>query len=103
MDAVTVSVVHVTAQTSFRTGATTILGAIAADVANAVIAVAGGTTVAGAMQPFSTPLYWFAFDVLYFAAIRIFVTALRRDRTAGGTEKQGARLRSLRFYTMHLA
>ncbi|MFF0630820.1 LysE/ArgO family amino acid transporter [Streptomyces sp. NPDC004296] len=100
--AVAVLMVNMTAQTSFRIGASAALGATTADVIYAVIAVSGGATVAGAVQPFSTPLRWIAFSILTFMAVRIFVTALRRRSAVGLGERQGERMRPLRSYTMFL-
>ncbi|QHC22084.1 LysE/ArgO family amino acid transporter [Streptomyces sp. GS7] len=101
--AVAVLMVNMTAQTSFRIGASAALGATTADVMYAVIAVTGGATVAGAIQPFSTPLRWVAFGILAFMAIRIFITAMRRGRAAGlGERQKGKNLRPLKSYTMFL-
>ncbi|MFE3653325.1 LysE/ArgO family amino acid transporter [Streptomyces sp. NPDC059152] len=100
--AVAVLMVNMTAQTSFRIGASAALGATTADAMYAVIAVTGGATVAGAIQPFSTPLRWVAFGILTFMAIRIFITAMRRGRTAGLGARQGENLRPLKSYTMFL-
>ncbi|NGO67970.1 LysE family transporter [Streptomyces boncukensis] len=99
--AVAVLMVNMTAQTSFRVGAAAAIGATTADAMYAIVAVAGGAAVAGAVQPFSQPLRWVAFVVLTGMAVRVFLTAVRRRRDAGPARRDGG-IRPLRAYAVFL-
>jgi arginine exporter protein ArgO len=62
--AIAALIVSLTARTSLRVGAGAALGAASADGIYAVVAVLGGTAVAGLVAPISTPLRWFSAAVL---------------------------------------
>jgi len=73
--------VSLTARTSFRVGAFAALGIASADGVYALVAVAGGSVLAPALQPFLVPLRWASAVVLVALAVRGGVSALRQYRT----------------------
>lgn len=75
--------VTLTARTSLRVGAAAALGVATADGVFAVLAVLGGTALAGALAAVDDPLRWVAFGVLLALAVRVAVVGIREHR--GGT------------------
>ena len=69
--------VTLTARAGFRTGAAAALGVASADGVFALLAVLGGTALAGVLAGVAGPLRWVAFGVLLVLAVRIAVTGLR--------------------------
>ncbi|MFJ5804050.1 LysE family transporter [Streptomyces decoyicus] len=102
--AVAVLMINMAARTSFRNGAAAAIGATTADALYAVAAVVGGSAVASALAPVSTPLRWAASVILVAMAIRIAVQAMRQQRTGVSEETQSneSDLRPFRAYLTFL-
>ncbi|MEU8033956.1 LysE family transporter [Streptomyces sp. NPDC049099] len=82
--------VALTARTSWKTGACAALGVAAADGLYALIAVLGGSALAGALEPITHPLRWIAGSVLVVLAVRGAAQAIahyREPRTAARSEE----------------
>ncbi|MGW5664786.1 LysE family transporter [Streptomyces sp. NPDC003758] len=75
--------VSLTARTSLRTGACAALGVATADGLYALVATAGGSALAAALQPVLVPLRWAAALVLAALAVHGGVRAVRRYRSSG--------------------
>jgi arginine exporter protein ArgO len=88
--AIAALIVSLTARTSLRVGAGAALGAASADGVYAVVAVLGGTAVAGLVAPISTPLRWASAAVLVGIAVLGARSALLRH-AAGASGVQEAR------------
>ena len=80
--------VTLTARAGFRTGAAAALGVASADGVFALLAVLGGTALAGVLAGVAGPLRWVAFGVLLVLAVRIAVTGLRHHRVAPEPDPQ---------------
>ncbi|HET9519293.1 MAG TPA: LysE family transporter [Actinoplanes sp.] len=78
--AIAALIVSLTARTSLRVGAAAGLGAATADGVYALVAVLGGTALAGAIAPIATPLRWVAAAVLLALATHTTVAAVRHHR-----------------------
>jgi threonine/homoserine/homoserine lactone efflux protein len=93
--AIAVIIVGLTARAGLRTGAAAALGVATADGLYAIVAVLGGSALAGLIAPVAGPLRWLAAVVLVVLAVRTGVAALRhyRDpalgRTNGGLSTPG--------------
>ena len=74
--------VSLTARTSLRTGACAALGVATADGLYALVATAGGSALAAALQPVLVPLRWAAALVLAALAVHGGVRAVRRYRSS---------------------
>jgi len=79
--AIGVLIVSLSARESLRVGAAAGLGAATADGIYAVLAVAGGSAVAGVLAPVATPLRWVGAGVLLVFAGITAVGAVRRRET----------------------
>lgn len=80
--AVAVLIAGLSARVSLRVGAAAGLGAATADGVYALIAVAGGAAVAGAVAPVAEPLRWVAAGVLLALAAWTAGGAIRHRRQA---------------------
>lgn len=78
--AVSAYLVALTARTSLTIGACAGLGVATADGLYALIATAGGATLADAIEPITLPLRWISALVLVALAVRSAVTAIRQYR-----------------------
>jgi threonine/homoserine/homoserine lactone efflux protein len=93
--AIAALIVGLTARAGLRTGAAAALGVATADGLYAVVAVLGGSALAGVIAPVAGLLRWVAAVVLVVLAVRTAVSALRhyRDpaggRTVGGLSTPG--------------
>lgn len=87
--AIAALIVSLTARTSLRVGAAAAVGVATADGVYALVAVLGGTALAGAVEPVSVPLRWVAALVLIALAVQGSRTALRRHRDPTGRDPAG--------------
>jgi arginine exporter protein ArgO len=87
--AIAVLIIGLTARTGIRTGAAAALGVATADGVYAIIAVLGGSALAGLIAPVATPLTWVAAVVLVVLAGRTAVAALRHYRDPARSEPGG--------------
>ncbi|MER5885430.1 LysE family transporter [Streptomyces sp. NPDC001941] len=81
--AVAAYLVALTARTGLRVGAGAALGVATADGLYALLAVLGGTGLAGLIAPYSTPLRWVSAVVLVALAVRGATSAVRQYRAHG--------------------
>lgn len=81
--AITVLIITLSAQTSFRTGLAGAMGTATADGLYALIAVTTGAAVAGLLRPVADPMRWLAGAVLVALAVRGLAGALRLSRSPG--------------------
>lgn len=72
--------VALTARTSWWVGACAALGIATADGLYALVAVVGGSAVAGVVEPVATPLRWVSALVLLGLAVRVAIGSLRGYR-----------------------
>ncbi|MEC4014747.1 LysE family transporter [Streptomyces sp. H27-D2] len=101
--AVAVSMVSLTARSSFRVGAAAAAGAATADACYAVAAVLGGNALASTVRPFMGLMRWIASTILMAMALRIVVTAIRhRHDSSGASGPRGARITPFRAYVTYL-
>ncbi|MEU8657595.1 LysE family transporter [Actinoplanes philippinensis] len=98
--AIGVLIAGLSARTSLRIGAAAGLGAATADGIYALIAVAGGAAVAGAVAPVETPLRWLGAAVLLVLAGWTAWGAVRRP---GVTQRDERPATALRAYSGVLA
>jgi arginine exporter protein ArgO len=82
--AIAVLIVSLTARTSLPVGAAAGLGAATADGVYALVAVLGGTALAGVIAPIAGPLRWIAALVLVALAAHTAVSAIHRHRDPAG-------------------
>ena len=87
--AIAVLIIGLTARTGIRTGAAAALGVATADGVYAIIAVLGGSALAGLIAPVATPLTWVAAAVLVGLAGRTAAAALRHYRDPTRAEPGG--------------
>lgn len=98
--AVATYLVALTARTSLRVGACAGLGVATADGLYAVIAVTGGSALAGVIQPVTVPLRWASVVVLVVLAVRGAVRAISqyRARHAAAAPDVGTPTAAVRAY-----
>ncbi|MFF1448390.1 LysE family transporter [Streptomyces sp. NPDC058274] len=87
--AVAAYLVSLTARTSLRTGVCAALGVATADGLYALVAAAGGSALASALQPVLVPLRWASGLVLAALAVRGAVTAVRQYRERRPATRSG--------------
>jgi threonine/homoserine/homoserine lactone efflux protein len=87
--AIAALIVGLTAREGLRTGAAAALGVATADGVYAIVAVLGGSALAGVIAPVAGPLRWVAAVVLVGLAVRTAVTALRHYRDPAGARTNG--------------
>jgi arginine exporter protein ArgO len=87
--AIAALIVGLTARAGLRTGAAAALGVAAADGIYAIVAVLGGSALAGVIAPVAGPLRWVAAVVLVGLAVRTAVAALRHHRDPAGARANG--------------
>ncbi|MDH6574590.1 LysE family transporter [Kitasatospora sp. MAP5-34] len=95
--AITVLIVTLSAQTSFRVGFAGAMGTATADGLYALIAASTGAALASLLQPVARPMRWVAAAVLVLLAVKGITAALRRSRGSGTAKSIGAE-RPLRAY-----
>lgn len=78
--AVATYLVTLTARTSLKTGIYAALGVATADGLYALLAAVGGTALAQAIRPITSPLRWVSALALIALAVRVSVTALGQYR-----------------------
>jgi threonine/homoserine/homoserine lactone efflux protein len=82
-------IIGLSARAGLRAGAAAALGVATADGVYAVIAVLGGSALAGVIAPVAGPLRWMAAVVLVVLAVRTAVSALRHYRDPAAARSNG--------------
>ncbi|WP_148256706.1 LysE/ArgO family amino acid transporter [Kribbella flavida] len=84
--------VALTARTNLRVGAAAALGVATADGLYALVATLGGSAIAPALAPITTPLKWISVAVLLTLAARGAVTAFTQHRRIQSTNNSAVPL-----------
>jgi arginine exporter protein ArgO len=92
--AIGVLIAGLSARTSLRVGAAAGLGAATADGLYALVAVVGGSAVAGVLAPVATPLRWVAAAVLLGLAGMTARGAFRKPAAGGRVARPATALRA---------
>lgn len=99
--AITVMIVTLSAQTSFRTGFAGAMGTATADGVYAVIAALTGAALAGLLRPVAVPMRWAAALVLIALAAKGLTDAVRRSLDPDSVQRIEAK-RPLNTYLQFL-
>lgn len=101
--AVGAHLVALTARTSWRVGVSGALGVASVDGAYALVAVLGGSALAGVIAPVAHGLRWVAAGVLVAVAVRVGLSGIRRYRASAAQPRPASCSSPARAYAVLVA